>query len=434
MTIALTVLATPAALTAWTAECLNRRDYESAARWLSVADLLVPTSPAILLHHARLERKTLNLAVVPQLLQQALQHGASPEAVRREYMLLEAQSGQLDQVASELSLLLRQEPQSDAAEICESWVNGALIQGRIEIARHVLQVWQEQFPDDPQPHYQTARLLEYEQQTDAAVHALEQALSRNSQHWPSRFCLARILMDRQRTSEAMSVLVPAEKMRCNTALLWQRTQCLQQEGKLESARTLLTQLLERSSADVDLSFRLVLEPRHGRPLEFALGKVEAGLGNHTQALHWLNIVLAADSHNLDARYLRGTTCQALNQIEQATLDLTTVSQARAALLEVDALVDAIRTAPKLPHAEKRCRIGELFLRYDDPRKAEFWLRETLNHTPNFAPAHRLLAEYYLLLADDDPLGLSRAAEHSRLADEFELQTKLRNADPEHTPL
>lgn len=135
---------------------------------------------------ARLARKELRLVEVPELLKQSMDMGLDPEQAQREFLLLEAQSGRLAAVRDELNQLLMLDV-PDGAEICEAYVNGAVMEGGVDLALTILPVWKESSPQDPQPFYALARILEHQQRTDEALRELDAAISLNSRHWPSLY-------------------------------------------------------------------------------------------------------------------------------------------------------------------------------------------------------------------------------------------------------
>ena len=109
-------------------EALGERDYERADEILTLTDRFRCETPRTIFLKARLRRKQLRIAEVPELLRAADKGGFDRSQVRREYILLEAQSGGIRHVADELNSMLQQGG-GDGAEICEAHVNGAMMIG-----------------------------------------------------------------------------------------------------------------------------------------------------------------------------------------------------------------------------------------------------------------------------------------------------------------
>jgi tetratricopeptide (TPR) repeat protein len=258
---------------------ISGRDYEGADEWLMLCEKLKCATPETLLLKARLRRKQLKISEVPALLVAADAAGVDRSRIRREYLLLEAQTGRIRHVAEELNELLQQDGE-DGAEICEAYVNGAMMIGATDVAMTILPVWKQEFPQDPQPHYAMARILEYQQNISGAIRELETANSKDSRHWPSRYALARILYSENRIEESLMQLETATQMRASAAPLLLQAKCHRTLGKLKEAHTVLAALVTLDRSTVLQSFSLVSEPERGYPIEFELGTLEAALGNH----------------------------------------------------------------------------------------------------------------------------------------------------------
>lgn len=394
---------------------LTNRDYEDAQSMLAWIRTLGLANAETSFWDARLNRKLLQVSMVPELLQSAGRGGFSPERVRREFLLLQAQTGQISDVMGDLKQMMV-EPGEDGQEICEAYVNGALIAGVTDLALAILPVWKADFPKDPQAHYAHARLLEFEGSTEQAAGELRQALTLKKSHWPSRYALGRILLAQNRVEEASAEFDAATAMPHNAAVLYQKARCLRALGQTENAQFLLTQVVKLPQEEIIRSFLRVGEPLRGLPVQFELGTLESSLRNYDAALQLLNQVLDVDPKNVDARYARAIALRELKRIDDADRDFSEVQQVRERLKEVDRLVDEINNSPDEPHLEKRCRVGELLLKYENSGRGELWLRETLARDPAFLQAHQLLADHYSALATKEP-GYGGLADKHRKATE-----------------
>ncbi len=384
-----------------TASAISQRNYESAGFWLNAVMTIRGADAETAFLKARLARKELRLTEVPELLKQFIQLGGSPEQARHEYLLLEAQSGRLGAVQQELNQLLM-EDSPDGAEICEAYVNGAVMTGAIELALTIIPVWKQSWPTDPQPFYALARILEYQQNTEGSLAELGAAIQLQPQHWPSLYARSRLLAGLGRQEEALQDAMAAGAMRANAAALLQQARCLLNLGRAGEARPLLLKILAQPPDAIRHSFNLVCEPERGLPVQAELGLAEAALGDAAAAVAWFDQVLLQDPNQLNIRYQRALSLRELGRDTEAAAELAQVQQIREKLREIDALADVIRDHPDEARVAERCRIGELFLLYDDARRGEFWLRDALNHQPDYAPAHQLLADYYQRLSEQQP--------------------------------
>ena len=391
------------------AKLISERDYENAESCLILCEKFRCSTPHTILLKARLYRKQLRIKEVGDLLKEAQKAGVDKSRIRKEFVLLEAQTGRIRNVADELNTMLVQESE-DGAEICEAYVNGAMMIGATDVAMTILPVWKQEYPQDPQPHYAEARILEYQQDIPGTIRELETAISRDPRHWPSLYALSRVLHAENRIEDALTRLALATAMKKNAAPKLLQAKCLRALGKLKEAHEVLFPLTKLARQDVLQSFSMVGEPERGLQIEYELGTLEAALGNHAEARRLLDNVLVDDPNHLDARYARAISMRELGERQIAEEELAEVHRIRTLLTEIDKLVDVINRNPEQPHLEERCRIGELFIKYANARQGVFWIQGALNRDPRYQPAHKLLADYYDRVKQREP-------EYSVLADQ-----------------
>ena len=392
---------------------VTARQYEQAESMIAWLRWVGCTRGELLFWEGRLLRKqTRGVESLRQLIA-ARAAGYDKDRVRRELILLHAQAGNLSPIRREFEVMLA-DPGPDAAEICEAFVNGALIDGQTELALAILPAWQLQIPADPQPYYARGRVLEHKLDATAAEREYRSAVERDSEHWPARYALGRLLLSQKKAAEALVQSQAACRMRDNAAPRLQVAKCLRALGKNNEAKTILHDLLKSQSEARSKSFIRVGEPESGLPVEMELGLMEVSLQNWEAALPWLERVLLDDPQLIEVRYALATTLRSLGRLDVAQREFERIRLAREAIAEADRLVDEIARRSDLCVAE-RCRIGELYLKNESRRRGEFWLRDALNRDPNYVPAHRLLAEYYQELARSHPNYADLAERHRRAA-------------------
>lgn len=397
----------------WMARALAARDYEAADDALGWVRRLRVETPHTSYWEARLRRKQLRIADVPELLQAAARGGVDADLIRREAVLLRAQTGDLGPVRQELNLLLSRAGE-DGPEICEAYVNGCFIAGEFDLATTILAHWQADYPRDPQPHYARGRYFEFLGRTQEGVDEFQSALEKEPEHWPARYNLGRALLALGRAEEALNALAPSARMRNNAAPEWRRAQALRALGRNDECRAILEELVRRRDEDIRASFVRVGEPERGRPIELELGAFLVSAGEHSAALSWLDRALEAEPRNLEARWARGLALRGLGRDEEAASEMADVERVRLLLKETDHLVDEVMQHPEEPHVEECTQIGATYLKHAEARKGEFWLRTALNRDATYAPAHALLADYYAELARTEP-AYQHLAERHRLA-------------------
>lgn len=392
---------------------LAARHYEEVESLIAWLRWTGSTRAELLFWEGRLSRKQAQGVEALKYLEAALAAGFDKERVRRELILLHAQAGNLSPVRREFEAMLAS-PGADASEICEAFVNGALIDGQTDLALAILPAWQLELPADPQPYYARGRVFEHRLDTVSAEREYRSAIERDGGHWPARFALGRLLLSQKKAADALVQFRAASRMRDNAAPQLQVAKCLRALGKADEARTILHSLLKYPADVTAKSFKRVDEPYGGLPVELELGLMESSLQNWTEALPWLERVLEDDPQLLEARYALAGTFRSLGRLDDAQREFAEVQRARTAVAEADQLVDELDRKPG-PCVAERCRIGELFLKNESRLRGEFWLRDALNHDPNYAPAHRLLAEHYQQLATRNPAYAEVAERHRRAA-------------------
>ena len=389
------------------------RRYEGAESLISWLRWTGSTRAELSFWEGRLRRKQTRGTESIKHLEAARVAGFDKERVRRELILLHAQAGNLSPVRREFEAMLAS-PGSDASEICEAFVNGALIDGQTELALAIIPPWQLELPADPQPYYARGRVFEHRFDTASAEREYRSAIERDRSHWPARFALGRLLLSQKKAADALVQFQAVSRMRDNAAPQLQVAKCLRALGKADEARTILHGLLKYPADATAQSFKRVNEPYWGLPVELELGLMESSLQNWTEALPWLERVLDDDPQQLEVRYALAGTLRSLGRLDEAQREFAEVQRARTAVAEADRLVDELDRKSG-PCVAERCRIGEIFLKNESRLRGEFWLRDALNHDPNYAPAHRLLAEHYQQLATRNPAYADAAERHRRAA-------------------
>jgi tetratricopeptide (TPR) repeat protein len=395
---------------------LAARDYDRAEAGLARLSWLPPRSAEMDFLAARLERKRSNLLAVPRLLEKAGARGFDRRRIHGELLLVQAQAGDLAGVAEELNLWL-QDPGGDGAEICEAYVNGAMITGDTAVALTILQSWKAEYPGDPQPFYAEGRRADHLGQSEAAERAFREAVARQPRHWPARYALGRVLLDGNRVDEAIVEYTAATAMRLNAAPRLGRARCLRSRGELEAARAELEALTTLAGTEIGESFQRVGEPERGKPIELELGLLLSERQEYAAALPWLDRVLQHDGRQLEARYARSVALRGTGDLARAEQELAEVQRIRELVREADRLVDEVRRNPAHPQVAQRLRIGEIFITESHGVRGEFWLRDVLRRDPGNRRAHQLLADYYRELSASHPGYRVLVERHRKLADE-----------------
>jgi len=375
-------------------DCLRARQIEEALDWLQAANSADPRDGGVHFLMARALRHQGAFDSVPEHLEKARRLGFSSERLERERWLVLAQSGQLREAELHLDELLA-DPQGDAREICEAFVSGFLRVYRFGRASDLLQAWQADFPDDPQPLFWRGRICQHLRRDRQALALCREALDLAPDRTDLRLELATLLAERREFEEAGEHFRRcAEETPDDLDVLVGWGNCLAEQGHIDQSRPLLLQAREEN-------------PRHFEAL-YGLGRLEARAGNKGEAVKWLQLALEQDSRHPRAHFALASALQATGQTEAAKEHYQFFVDAKREMEEIDKLMEQVNEEPKLVDA--RYQIGIKYMQYVSSRQGAVWLHSVLDLEPSHGPAHEALAAYY---AEEDRPDL--AEKHRRLA-------------------
>ena len=380
-------------------QALARQDVDTAESLARIAIQIGPRTSADQFLLATIQRKQGDLVGMEKTLEEAAKFGGDVvRSVEIQRLLARAQSGRLDGIQGQLdNLLVRGE--SDGREVIEAYINGCLAAARLTQAATLIDGWIDAFPEDAQPQYYKGRLLMFYNKNNEAADAFRTALARQPKHYPAAYLLGQILMQENRPNVALIQFQLAGQMVFNAAPRLAEAKALRSIGRVEEARTLLASIVKISSDEIRKSFQRVGDRYEGLPAQLELGNLELALGNHSQAVRWLDLAIDANPGDLSARHARGIALRGVGRNEDAANELQRVKDARLALREVDQLGDLINKDPSL--VEERVRIGELYLLHESKLTGEYWLKTALARSPHHKKAHQLLANLYESYAAKD---------------------------------
>ena len=232
---------------------LNNHKAEIALRWLRRAGGADSTRPATLFLLGRTHRKQDHVDQATLCLELAEKAGYPSEAVQRERWLLQAQTGQLQELEHQVGELLK-DPQGDEAEICEALVRGYRASKQFQRAKEIIDAWQADFHSDAQPHYWRGMLWLDTKFVDLAELEFRNALHMRPEHSDALFALAKLLQDRQAFVESLHTyrrfLFNKENDVGGTLGV---VHCLRQLGRVEEAKSTLSRL-SRDEKSTEIAF------------------------------------------------------------------------------------------------------------------------------------------------------------------------------------
>lgn len=357
---------------------LQARDARRALEHLQAVEPAAPDHAELNFLLARTYRRLGRLDLVRTRIERAWKSGYSIDRLKREQWLALAQAGQLREAEPHLPRLLA-EPGEDGPEICEAFINGYLQTYRFQEAAGLLDAWQADYPNDPQPEYIRGLYAEHNGRDSEAAEAYRRALRLAPDRRDVRMALAQVLVDLRRHDEAaeqIGRLLKEDPENPDLRAGW--GQCLMEQGRLSQAREIFVGLLKA-------------HPDHfGSRL--ALGQLEFKAGRPQDALKWLEPVVEEQPLHYSARFALASALQAAGRREEAARHFEYVAAAQRGLSRARELMDRVKADPK--DTELRYQIGTILLQYDSPAEGAGWLRSVLELQPDHRPTHLALADYY----------------------------------------
>ncbi len=332
---------------------------------------------------ARTHRRMGNFDKVSPFLRRAQKLGGDPQRAQRETWLLLAQSGQLREAEPHLADLLM-DPRDDGADICEAYVHGLFANLRVDEALQLLDLWQKQYPEDPEAFFMRAYLLDALSLFPESVAAYRAGLNIAPDRTTMRRRLAQVLMKTREFDEADGLLrrcvqeAPEDR---EAAAVW--ATCLFERGETQEARQVLDPLLAKGSGDFQI-----------RKLA---GEIAVAEARFQEAVPHLRVAVEQCPHDTTARYALANALKALGHTDEAQPHFDYVDAAKEPL---DRLTQQLSLAVEQPkNAELRFDIATTLMKYGSPDDAMRWLRNVLELEPNHQGALEALASWYQVPGD-----------------------------------
>jgi Flp pilus assembly protein TadD len=374
---------------------LAGRDAAQALRWLERAEHLRPGDGEIEFLRARAYRKQGDLDKDRRHIEKAWELGYSVERLQREQILAQAQAGQLREAEPHLSRLLT-DLQGDAAEICEAFVNGYVLNYRFADALRLLESWSSDFPRDPYPHFVRGRILVQLSQWAQAESAFRRSWELQPGNPELACALADALLELNRPEDALSWF-EAALPGASTAFEARvgQAKCLRALGRPDEARNALRQL---STAD-----------RRRPAAAVALARLELEDGQAGQAIEILEAARSRSPTDPEVRHALAGALRAAGREDEAREHFEWFSEAQVELVRARQLSEEISKKPA--DIETRLEVAGILLKYGRGEDAVRWLHSVLNLDPGNTAAHRLLADHYAARTEEDAAFAELARRH-----------------------
>jgi tetratricopeptide (TPR) repeat protein len=394
---------------------ISAYDLDAALGWLQWSQRWSPHNPETHLLFARVYRKQGYLTKSQAQMELAREYGLSLERCDRERWLLQAQLGNLADAEPHLAGLLRDAGQ-DGSEICETFANGFMLNGRLNRATDLLAAWHTGFPLDPQPHYMFGMIWRHLNHWEKAEKEFRQALRLQPKHASATLALADLLLEQKKYDEALALYERSESFAPlqQTALLG-KAACHRRLGNLPAARQSLLQVLKDDPESAGAAAEL--------------GQLEGEEGHYEKAREWLERAVKAAPRDGDLRYALAKALAALGETEAAQPHFDYAAAAQAGLARARDLTIQHRDDPK--NAAIGVEIGQLLIQFGHEQEGLKWLNNMLEGETEYAPAHSALAAYYRDHSNENREFALRARFHAEKAKALTDAQKATVAPPDH---
>jgi tetratricopeptide (TPR) repeat protein len=369
------------------------RPAEARSR-LEVCLLVWPRDPEVHRLAARAARIAGDVQAAETHLNRCLKlHGGATQAVQIEFLLLRAQLGEVDEVASTL-LDSVEKGHPDSPLILETMAGAYIVRLRYRPAHACLSRWIELQPNIARPYQLRGWVLERMNQNKAAAQDYDRALELAPDLVPVRLRVAEMLLEDKRVPDALPHLERLHRQLPDHPEVQARLGiCRFYQNRTEEARRLMEAAVPRLARDPSLLIHLA--------------RLDLQQGQAAQAERRLRAVLRADPHDTEALYTLVSVQQFLGRTGEAAATLKEYEQCKERVNRTNQLLREVADRPTAKAADY-AELGDLLLQIGRERQGLYWLEHALERNPAQLRAHQALATHYERKGDHE-----RAAAHRR---------------------
>jgi predicted Zn-dependent protease len=300
--------------------------------------------------------------------------------VQLEWVLLRALLGALDEVEAGLwNCVENNDPDSPfILEVIAGRTLGTLQWDR---ATRAIKRWSELEPNNPQVWEWQGWVMERLYREEEAENCYRRSLELDPTRERARFWLAELYLTRFKVEDARPLIEQLLREQPDSvAILSAAGQLRFLQGRLDEAETFFDRAVE-------------LEPKNAEIL-MRRARLELQAGRPEKAEFWGRRALALTERRSDIHFLLHQALHSQPGHEnEAAAELATYRKYQAQEERFTRL--ARELIPAHPSDPKYAvEFGDLLFQFDQPEKAVYWHQRALQIDPDFAPAHRALADYY----------------------------------------
>ena len=375
---------------------LEQRDAQLAVDWLTPATGQHRQLGEIHFLLGRAYRRLGQSELVRKHLDSALSYGWPDESIHREWILAQAQSGLMNQAEPYFARLLA-DPGEDGPEICAAYANGYAHHYQFQKTFDILYAWQADYPDDAEPYLMHGIIRQRWDDWSAAEEAFRSALKREPNLIEAHSRLGLVLAAQHKYQEALEhfrICLADDNENYDTRLAW--ADCLMNLGRHTEARKVYLKLIRDNDDDCTV--------RAG------LAKIALQAGNWNESLKWVRPAVERCPREIAVRYVFGQALAASGDTDAAQQHLDYSVAATESLTRATQLISKLINNPD--DLETRFELGRIALDYNSAEDGVNWLNTVLAVDPDHRATHKLLADYYSSIGDQQ-----KASEHRKIIDD-----------------
>lgn len=369
----------------WRADAaLWHRRTDDAAVWVKRSQWWRSSyDPQLCRLQLRIARRQGNLVEVERLLKEAVALRLPPREVQRERLLAMAQANQFKAMEGRWADLLNDQ-RDDGPEIARGYYTWAMLNHNVNLALKVIQLWQQDYPLDPEPWALNGRYHQSMNNWEGAEEAYRQAVTLAPDSDKYRLAFADVLQNRLKADEAIVLYQKHLKAHPQSLeALHGLAQCAATKGDMETASRVLRNALEANPEDF--------------ATQKLYGEILLASGNAVDAIPVLEKAYRAVPEHANLAYALGRALKEAGRGTEAKPFFAFMEECRPHLDRLLKLERQLRTNPN--SLELRMEIAEITAKYVSRRDAIRWYENLLLVDPNYVPAHRELVHLYRQLGD-----------------------------------
>lgn len=319
--------------------------------------------------------------------------GNSSEDLLHEWAMLRFQRGEIASYPEQLLLAALQRNHPDSVLILEALARGYRSVYALDHALRALDQWLERRPDSVQARLLRGWVYERLDRPEDAAKDYRAILAGRPDHAEAMLRLGQVLLQGGHAAEALPWFerLPQDAEHRHAAGLG-RARCLIATDRADEARPILE--------------GLAAEPPSDPAVLYEQGKLALTQARTEDAQRCLAQAATLAPHDYPTQYQFFLCLRRIGKEEEARRQEQIVNALTADLNKMQDLTQLLRRRPNDP--DLRSQIAQIFLRRGEEREGVRWLNDVLRLHPDYAPAHRILADYYQGKGD-----AQHAAEHRR---------------------